>query len=494
MRYSVALAADLNSKAAKHLIRPDGQEDLCFALWSPSLGKRRYSALIYKLILPRTGERKVHGNTTFNAAYFQRALGEALKEGAGLAFMHSHPSFGWQGMSSDDIRAEQGHAAATKGATDLPLVGLTIAQDGSWSARFWEKTGPRQYECMWCESVRVVGHALRITFNSTLLPTPRFRPSLSRTVSAWGPKAQADLARLTFGIIGAGSVGSIVAEALARMGIKNIKIIDFDTIESINLDRLLHASEKDAKKKKAKVMVLAKALHASATADDFFVEPIEWSVVEEPGFRHALDCDVLFSCVDRPWPRSVLNFMAYAHLIPVVDGGIKAARTSKGSLRGADWKAHIVGPDRVCLECLGQYDPGLVQAEREGSFDDPRYIESLPTDHSARANENVFGFSLGVASLQVLQMLSMVIAPSSIPYVGEQNYHFVTGNMDVTFRNCKASCAYRSLTAFGERAGLHVTGRHIAAENQRRLRKSGQPWWQRLTRFMPRVLSKKIGP
>lgn len=494
MRYSAALTADLNCEAGKHLIRPDGQEDLCFALWSPSRGKKRYSALIHKLILPRAGDRRVHGNAAFTAAYFQRALGEAMKEGAGLAFMHSHPSSGWQGMSPDDIRAEQCHTGATKGATGFPLLGLTIAQDGSWSARLWEKVGPRQYDPMWCESVRVVGHDLKVTFNNALFPVPCFRQNLKRTVSAWGPKVQADLARLTFGVIGTGSVGSIVAETLARMGIKSIKLIDFDTVEYVNLDRLLHASERDVRKKKAKVAVLAKALRTSATASEFSVEPIEWSVVEEPGFRAALDCDVLFSCVDRPWPRSVLNFIAYAHLIPVVDGGIRITKTPKSSLRGADWKAHIVGPNRPCLECLGQYDPGLVQTEREGSFDDPHYIASLPDDHSARTNENVFAFSLSVASLQVLQMLSMVVAPSNLPYVGEQNYHFVTGNMDVDFGKCKMSCIYQSFKALGDQAQVCVTGKHVEAENQRRLRKNNQALWKRLARFIYLAPPRKIVP
>lgn len=482
MKYSVALTANLHQQAQSHLIRTDGQEDLCFALWSPSQGRERSSALIRRLILPQKGERKVHGNATFTAAYFQRALAEAMKENAGLVFIHSHPFPGWQGMSPDDILAEEGHAAATKAATGLPLIGLTIGNDESWSARFWKKTGPRLYQLCWCENVRMVGDSLKVTFNDVLLPVPRFRKNLARTVSAWGRQKQANLARLTVGIIGAGSVGSIVAESLARMGVKSIKLIDFDTVESVNLDRLLHATERDAKKKKAKVRVLAKALRTSATAEGFSVEPIERSVVEEAGFRDALDCDLLFSCVDRPWPRSVLNFVAYAYLIPVVDGGIKVKSTPNGTLRGADWKANIVGPGRVCLECLGQYDPGLVQAEREGSLDDPHYIETLPNDHSAKTNENVFGFSLSVASLQVLQMLSMVIAPSGYSNIGEQNYHFVTGRIDVHYGKCKASCPYPSLTGFGDRAGIVVTGKHLKAELERRFRQDSKPWWQRTLR------------
>lgn len=480
-RYSVALTATLDQEARTHLIRKDRQEDLCFALWFPSTGQSRQGALIHSLVLPERAERRVRGNAMFTGSYFERAIGLAVKHGSGLALMHSHPYPGWQDMSFDDVRAEEGHAAATKGATGLPLVGLTVGSDGSWSGRFWEKTAPRSYERNWCETVRVVGDELNVTYNDHLLPVPAFRRNLERTVSAWGTMKQGILARLHIGIVGAGSVGSIVAEALARMGVQRITLLDFDTTESVNLDRLLHATEKDAKAKRPKVNVLAKALRKSATAKGFSIEAMQMSVVEEEGFRHSLDCDLLFCCVDRPWPRSVLNLIAHAHLIPVVDAGIRVTRKADGNLRGADWKTHIVGPGRPCLECLGQYDPGLVQAEREGFLDDPHYIDGLPAGHGVKANENVFAFSLGAGSLQVLQMLSMVIAPSGISNVGTQNYHFVTGRMDAGYTTCGPSCPYPDFTALGDRTGIVVTGRHIRAELQRALRRR---WWDKLRQWV----------
>lgn len=476
--YSAVLPSSVHAEAVGHLLRADGQEDVCFALWHPSEGRSRMSALVSKLILPRNGDRLVHGNASFLPAYFERGIREASAAGAGLALLHSHPGGrGWQGMSDDDVRAEQGHAAAVRAATSLPFLGLTLASDGSWSARLWEKTQPRTYERRWCTDVRVVGEQLFVTFNDAIAARPRFREHLKRTVSAWGEPVQADLARLHVGVVGAGSVGALIAEALARTGIAQVTLIDFDSVETVNLDRLLHATE--ANVGQGKVDILAAALRRSATAERFIVNGVEYSIGEEEGFRAALDCDLLFSCVDRPWARSVMNFIAYAHLIPVVDGGIAVRVTRKKRLRSADWRAHIAAPGRRCLACLEQYDAGLVQAEREGHFDDPHYIEGLPDDHPLKRNENVFAFSMGAASLQILQALSMIVAPLGVSNPGEQMYHFTTGKLDVESpRGCDTTCSYPQLVAHGDRTGMVVTGLHQRAQEARdyrlRLRREGR--------------------
>src|SRR5258707_7541762 len=161
--YSTALRSETHAEAVGHLIRPDGQEDLCFGIWYPSEGQTRTTALLHRLILPQDGEREVHSNASFLPHYFERAVGEAIAAGGGLALLHSHLGPGWQDMSDDDIIAERKHAAAVKGATGIPLVGLTLGTDGAWSSRFWVKVGPRQYERKWCSNVRVVGETFDVT-------------------------------------------------------------------------------------------------------------------------------------------------------------------------------------------------------------------------------------------------------------------------------------------------------------------------------------------
>jgi len=491
--YSVAIPGELDEAMLRHLIRADRQEDLCFATWYPSTGINRKTALLHSLILPGRGERHIHGNASFEARYFERAVIAATKSGAGLAFIHSHPGPGWQDMSKDDIDAEQGHAASAKGATGLPLIGLTAGNDHSWSARFWEKTAPSTYERQWCSTVRAVGSQLRVTFNDRLMPAPSVSESLRRTISAWGPVRQANLARIRIGIVGAGSVGSIIAEALARTGFQHVTLIDFDTVEEVNLDRLLHAYPRDARTARAKVQVIGKAIRRSATAPVFNVEMIERSIVEEEGFRAALDCDVLFSCVDRPWPRSILNYIAYTHLIPVIDGGILVSASMTRGLHGADWRAHIASPGRRCLECGEHYDPGLVSTERDGYFDDPHYIAGLPDDHFIKRNENVFAFSMSAASFEMLQLLMMILAPLGVSDAGSQMYHFVPGLFDrPNFDPCKSRCPFSTLLlSKGDSSGITVTGRHLVAERcraDRARRQAGIPWGARLVDWIQEKL------
>lgn len=462
---SVAMSAEVAAQLAAHSIREDGQEDLLFALWTPSEGATRFTALLHTPLLPQEGDREVHGNVSFNPQFFQRACEAAMQTGAGVAFAHSHPFPGWQGMSPDDIAAEHRMAGAVLSLTGLPLLGMTVGSDGTWSARFWEFDDGRRYAKRWCASVRTVGHRLHAYFSDDLLPRPQFREHFKRTLSVWGDEGHATLARLRIGIVGLGSVGAMVAETLARMGMQHISLIDFDRVEAHNLDRLVVASEGDIGRLKVDVARKRIALVGTAAALD--VRAVPFSVVEEPGYRAALDCDVLFSCVDRPRARRILDHFAYNHLIPAVDGGI-AVRFRERQFRGVDWQVQAVGPERACLECIGTYNAADVSTETAGKLDDPSYLAGLPSDHHFKRNENVFPFSANLASLEVLQMVAMCTGIGEIDSFGIQRYRYNPGIMDQDVsRQCSPGCSNSASIARGD-ADYCLIGNDLAAETGRR--------------------------
>jgi hypothetical protein len=120
----------------------------------------------------------------------------------------------------------------------------------------------------------------------------------------------------------------------------------------------------------------------------------------------ALDCDVLVCCVDRPWPRYLLNVIAYSHLIPVIDGGVMARVKPDGTPLHVAWRIYTVGPDHACMVCLGALRRSDVKLDMDGKLDDPDYIKGLSEEDKARfSRRNVFPFSMSVAAHEVLQLV-----------------------------------------------------------------------------------------
>ena len=463
-RFSVAMSSHVAQSLRDHLLMYPGEEDLVFALYTPSFGATRMTGLLNRIILPVEGDRQRHGNVSFNLQYFERVLDVATAAGSGIAFLHSHVGPGWQGMSDDDVVAERRLSGPALSVTNLPLVGLTVGTDGTWSARFWIHRS-RGVVRHWCETVRVSGERLDVSYDDSQLPPAGFAEMFRRTRTVWGPEHHAKIARLQIGIVGLGSVGMALAETLARSGIQSMSLIDFDEVQPHNLDRLQGASRSDIGR--LKVEVAADLVRRSSTATDVTIKKAFRSVVEREGYAEALDCDVLFSCVDRPRARQILNHVAYAHLIPVIDGGI-AVRFREGRFAGAEWQTQTVAPGRPCLQCLDAFSSGDADTERAGMLDDPSYMRGLPDDHHLKANENVYPFAMNLASLEMFQFISLAAGIQRLTSIGIQRFHLVGGMLETdNARTCRNTCDIREIVATADTLFSYV-GRDVAADSSRR--------------------------
>jgi len=318
-------------------------------------------------------------------------------------------------------------------------------RDTAWSARFWfDRTAPT-----WTESVRSVAPTLSVTWNDELRPVPCVTASQERTVSSWGKRAQNSIARLRVLVVGGGSVGLDIAQRLAATGLITVGVMDYDAVETRNLDRMIGATRLDAALERSKVAVAARLMKSAATATSLDIRHHEVSITDPEGVSIALDYDVIFSCVDQPWPRAVLNGIAYADLIPVIDGGIALDTFDDGRMRNGIWRAHTLVPGRPCMACIGQLIAGDVSLDKLGLLDDPEYIKGA--NREAPSRQNVAALSASVSSALLAQFVSLTAHPGRRGVPAPLRYIFSTHLLEHSPAISGPYCPYENATAAGDR-------------------------------------------
>lgn len=449
MRYSVAMTAEVSKHGRRQLLRPDGQEDVALGCYSISTGHDRTTIIVQSLVLPEPGERHVHGNASFTSSHILRAAAQAAGAGRGLVMLHSHPAGrGWQWLSSTDHGTEQGASHIAVEYTGLPLLGMTLGgADNAWSARLWPHGTSTP---VWSESVRVVGPALTVSWNDALRPATAPTASQVRTVAAWGSTCHADMTRLRVMVVGVGSVGLDVAQRLAATGITDIGVMDPDVVEELNLDRMIGVTRADARRRRRKVDVAMRTMRAAATAAQPRFRSFPISVCTREGLAHALDYDIVFSCVDHPWPRAVLNSIAYADLIPVIDGGLALETFDDQTMRSGSWRTHTLVPGRPCMACIHQIEPTEVVLDQQGMLDAPDYIEQAGRTPLAGA-PNVAAYSASVSASLLAQFVNLVAQPGGQGAPSPLRYLLVSHDLHHLDEYTSGEhCPYEAATARGD--------------------------------------------
>ena len=414
MIHRVVIREAIHLKLVDHLLShfqgEDAQEEVCFALWYPGDGTHRYTGILGELMLPIAGDRDLHGNVTVHGKYLNRIIERALAVNAGVAVLHSHPeACGWQDLSRVDDDTEREVILPFIRETRLPLLGLTLAENEFWSARFWREPLVGEVQLDHCNDVRRVGPRKSSADSPPFAyPTYTRRTILKRTIDSWGLAAQERLARTHVCVVGAGSVGAMVLESLARTGIEQITIIDPDEVALHNLDRLVYADRFSVGLRKADLA--AAHVRRIATASLPVVRAVPLSIRNERAYCLAADADLIISCVDNAEARDVVNHLAYSNCLPLIDGGVDVD-SPKGHLRSARWRVHLAGPDMRCLRCRNQYTSSEAADERQGLRHQGRYINQDESSNP-EPGQNTFAFCNLVAAEEIRILLRYVVGES----------------------------------------------------------------------------------
>lgn len=321
----------------------------------------------------------------------------ARKAGWSVIYCHTHPDQGFPEFSDIDDKAEAAwRVFLADRMPGRPHVAVVFGRNGV-NARV---VGT-------CERVRIVEVNENLIIHHEHEGEP-VTEVYDRQVRAFGAEGQRKLHMLTVGIVGAGGTGSMVVEQLAHLGVQNFILLDMDHVEETNLNRLVGATREDIGCPKVEVA----QRQIKRVLPEARVATHELDILDLNVWRHLLDADLVFGCIDAHGPRSLLNRMAYQYFLPVIDMGTGLAKGADGTLE-IGGRVNYLGPDMPCLWCCQELSSAKVRRdflnEREKAAD-PYFVDGKGAPQPAVISVNGV-----VASLAVTMALS-VVAGIPVPH------------------------------------------------------------------------------
>jgi molybdopterin/thiamine biosynthesis adenylyltransferase len=316
---------------------------------------------------------------------------DAIREGYALVFVHSHPGIQAPRFSTVDDAGEQHLIRFLDKRHPTPMHAAMVVSLGGLCAR---RLGGVENV-----AVTVIGPGRRIVHRSGRA-VPLVTDAFDRQVRAFGAEGQLALQELRIGIVGLGGTGSIVAEQLAHLGVRDFVLVDPDSLETTNLNRVAGARAEDVGRPK---VAIARD-HVHSVASDVRVDAISGDVIRTRVARRLLDVDLLFGCTDSHGSRAILQQLAYQYMIPYIDLGTTIIARD-GHVSYVIGRVQLLVPGLACFVCDGLLDPNEVRRDMMTAFErqsDP-YLQGAREPAPA-----VMSINGTVASLAVTMSLSLV--------------------------------------------------------------------------------------
>jgi adenylyltransferase/sulfurtransferase len=140
-----------------------------------------------------------------------------------------------------------------------------------------------------------------------------------KRITWWDQKR---LAQARVLVIGAGALGNEVLKNLALLGVGNILVADFDTIEDSNLSRTVLFRTSDAVDGARKADVAASRAKSLNPNPNAIVKPIHGNIVWELGMGVYRYVDLVIGCLDNLEARLHVNLNCWRTSTPWIDGGM----------------------------------------------------------------------------------------------------------------------------------------------------------------------------
>jgi len=411
-----------------HLLPTDGLESVAVALCGRYVDKENTILTVHDITLIPDEECYSRENDLLQWPT-QKAIPYFEKIGkSDLAIMkiHSHPG-GYRKFSRTDDKSDNEFFDSAFGwaVNDKPHISAVMLPDGEVFARLF-------YSDLHHEPVTkvlIAGDSIKIYKNSEFKESEEFA---LRTIQTFGDKTYQDLKQMSIGVVGCSGTGSPLIEQLVRLGIGKIMLIDPDTVEQKNLNRILNTTKKDAESHNPKVLVIADAIEKIGLGTH--VVPLQTNLYDSPeALRQLIKCDTVFGCMDSVDGRHLLNQLCTFYLIPYIDLGVKLEADGKGGINKICASVNYLQPGKSSLISRGLYTTEDLRAASQYRKN-PEEFENLKKNAYIRnVNVNtpaVISVNMNIASHAVNEFLNRVHS-----YKAEPASNYALSTIDIT-ENC----------------------------------------------------------
>lgn len=353
--HSIVIPQSIWERASAHLW---GSSNERFAFFMAEIVRYKagVSFLVKDVILVKDEDINFFSpDSIINQDVLLHTTNEAKLKGLAIVEAHTHPfSSEKVTFSSIDTREMDEFANYMIEVLGLPY-GATVWGSQSVDGLCWAEARQNPEPI---SEVRIVGQDM------TRLPTTAskgandllgaYYDKNDRQILAIGKKGQSRIGNTRVAIAGGGGIASHVIQQLAYLGVRDFDLIDFDRVEWTNLNRLVGAMPSDVGK--LKVEVMERLIRSVADEDSVRVNALAVDIRHPDAINALKRADVIFGCVDNDGARLVLNEIALAYYIPLIDSAVGIfAKDEK--IEEAGGRVVVVHPDAPCLLCAGEIMP-----------------------------------------------------------------------------------------------------------------------------------------